>query len=160
MSFSAVVLTVSDSAARGARVDESGEVAEQLLGSIDIAPVERGLVPDDFDAVAERLRDYVRHGLALVITTGGTGLGPRDLTPEATKQVIERDAPGLAELMRSAGAKHTALASLSRGVAGAAGKTLIVNLPGSPKAVEESLGALLEVLPHALSLLRGDDPHP
>ena len=153
-------MTVSDRAVRGERVDESGGVAERLLGSIEVAPVERELVSDDVDAIAQHLREYVRRGLALVITTGGTGLGPRDLTPEATKQVIERDAPGLAELMRTAGTRHTGLASLSRGVAGAAGRTLIVNLPGSPKAVEESLGALLEVLPHALSLLRGDDPHP
>ena len=159
MSLGLAVLTISDSAAAGERVDESGDTAETLLASLDLGPVQRGLVPDDLDSIVKSLRTYVLEGLALVVTTGGTGFSPRDVTPEATKIVIEREAPGLAELMRSAGTAHTPLAALSRGLAGISGGTLIVNLPGSPKAVKESLEALLPVILHALRVLRGQTDH-
>jgi molybdopterin adenylyltransferase len=117
------------------------------------------VVADDRPAIVAALRSQVDAGASLVVTTGGTGFGPRDVTPEATTEVIERPAPGLSELMRAAGLTHTPLAALSRGVAGATGSCLILNLPGSPKGVKESLDAVTEVLPHALRLLAGDTRH-
>jgi molybdenum cofactor synthesis domain-containing protein len=117
------------------------------------------VVADDRPAIAAALRAQVDAGTRLVVTTGGTGFGPRDVTPEATSEIIERPAPGLSELMRAAGLEHTPLAALSRGVAGATGSSLILNLPGSPKGVKESLDAVTEVLPHALRLLAGDTEH-
>ena len=159
MSLGLAVLTISDSAASGERVDESGDAAESLLASLDLGPIQRGLVQDDLDSIVKSLRTYVLEGLALVVTTRGTGFGPRDVTPEATKTAIDREAPGLAELMRSAGTAHTPLVALSRGLVGISDGTLIVNLPGSPKAVKESLEALLLVIPHALRVLRGGTDH-
>lgn len=158
-STNVAVLTISDGASIGERVDESGDLAASMLATLDLGSIERGLVPDEQERIAKKLHDYVAKGAALVVTTGGTGFGPRDVTPEATKAVIDREAPGLAELMRSAGAAHTPLAALARGVAGISGQTLIVNLPGSPKSVKESLDALLPVLPHALSVLGGRTDH-
>jgi molybdopterin adenylyltransferase len=121
--------------------------------------VDRVVVADEHPAIVSALRAQVDAGTALVVTTGGTGFGPRDVTPEATTEVIERPAPGLSELMRAAGLEHTPMAALSRGVAGAAGSSLILNLPGSPKGAKESLDAVSEVLPHALRLLAGDTEH-
>lgn len=158
-STNVAVLTISDGASSGKRVDESGDLAASMLAALDLGSIERGLVPDEHEMIAKKLQDYVARGATLVVTTGGTGFGPRDVTPEATKAVIDREAPGLAELMRSAGVAQTPLAALARGVAGISDRTLIVNLPGSPKAVKESLDALLPVLPHALKVLRGRPDH-
>lgn len=150
------VLTVSDKASRGERTDTSGPAITELLTSID-ATVERvEVVADESDAIAGVLRAWAdSDAMDLIITTGGTGLGPRDVTPEATAGVIERPVPGLGETMRAAGIKHTPMAALSRGIAGVRGRCLIINLPGSERGVRENLSAVIDILPHAVELLRG-----
>jgi len=155
----AAVLTISDGVKQGTRADASGDLAEKMLAGLGFSVVERVVVADDRPDIAAALGSLVEVETELIVTTGGTGFGPRDVTPEATAEVIDRPAPGLAELMRAAGLAHTPMAALSRGVAGAARRSLIINLPGSPKGVRESLDALLDVLPHALRLLAGDTAH-
>jgi molybdopterin adenylyltransferase len=154
------ILTVSDRSARGERDDASGPALYELLGHRwpQAAVVATGIVPDEVEQIAAVLREWSdASSLDLILTTGGTGFAPRDVTPEATRQVIDRDAPGLAEGMRAASLKITAHAMLSRAVAGMRSRTLIINLPGSPRAAVENLEFLLPVLPHALELL-ADSP--
>ena len=151
---SAAVLTVSDGVSAGTRADGSGDVAEGLLRDAGFEPVDRSLVADDRSDIEAAIR-ALASGHALVVTTGGTGFGPRDVTPEATRAVVDREAPGLAELMRSVGLAKTPMASLSRAAAGSLGSALILNLPGSPAGVRESLEAVLPVVPHAVELLGG-----
>lgn len=156
----AAVLTVSDGVAGGTREDGSGDAAEELLRGAGFDVRERRVVPDERAGIEDALRT-LSAAHTLVVTTGGTGFGPRDVTPEATRAVIEREAPGLAELMRSAGLARTPMAALSRAAAGTIGSALVLNLPGSPKGVRESLAAVLPVLPHALELMGGTTgPHP
>ena len=152
------MLTVSDRASAGGLTDESGPAVARLLGEagFQVGPV--AVVPDEVDRIAEFLlaRSEDHH---LVVTSGGTGLGPRDRTPEATRGLLDYEVPGLAELMRSAGVAKTPLAALSRSLAGVRGHTLIVNLPGSLKGATESLEAILPVLEHATRLLSGETEH-
>ena len=158
--FSAGVLTASDAASRGRREDTSGEAIRDALTRESFRVVLREVVPDDRATIADRLRLWADQ-VDVVLTTGGTGFGPRDVTPEATQDVLERHAPGLAERMRSETAKNTPLAALSRAVAGTRGACLIVNLPGSPRAVRECLDVLLPLLPHALETMQGPvERHP
>jgi molybdopterin adenylyltransferase len=155
----AAVVTVSDGVARGIRDDASGRAVTDLLVANGIEVDRREVVSDERAAIASLLLQLVDEEVPLVVTTGGTGLGPRDVTPEATREVIEREAPGLAETMRSAGSGSTPFAALSRGIAGSRGSTLIVNLPGSSAGAVESLAAILQSLPHALELLAGHTAH-
>ena len=154
----AVVVTCSNRSAAGEREDASGPALVEALrqAGFDVAP-DATVVADDEDEIAALLTRLADAGHRLILTTGGTGLSPTDVTPAATRRVIEREAPGLAELMRAAGLASTPMAALSRGVVGTRGRTLIANLPGSPKGASESLDALLPVLPHALEQLAGGD---
>lgn len=149
------ILTLSDKGAQGAREDTSGAAIRQMMADAG-AEVDRYLlIPDERSQISATLCDWADSGgVDLILTTGGTGLASRDVTPEATLDVIERQAPGIAEAMRAEGLRHTPMAALSRAVAGTRGKTLIINLPGSEKGVRESLGAILPILPHAVETLR------
>ena len=156
--LTAAILTISDSAHQGKREDLSGPaiVAELKAAGFQIAGT--AVVPDEQDQIEEALKASSRNA-RLVVTVGGTGIAARDVTPEATLAVVDRVMPGIAERMRALGALKTPLAALSRGVCGMRGQTLILNLPGSPKAAVESLQAVIEVLPHALDLLNGQTGH-
>ncbi|MBK7897360.1 MAG: MogA/MoaB family molybdenum cofactor biosynthesis protein [Anaerolineaceae bacterium] len=148
------ILTVSDRGARGEYEDRSGPLlAEMVQNSTPWVVSQQAIVPDELAAIAQTLIDWCEAGLNLILTSGGTGFAPRDVTPEATKAVIEREAPGIAEALRAESLKITRHAMLSRAVAGIRGRTLIINLPGSPKAVRENMDVLLPILPHALELL-------
>ena len=152
----AVVITVSDGCAHGVRKDESGELLVELLLEAGAKVVAREVLSDDLEPLAEKLRAYAeRADVNLIITTGGTGLAPRDNTPEATRAVIEREAPGLAEAMRAETLRKTPTAMLSRGVCGVRAGALIVNLPGSPAGVRECFAVIRPVLVHAVSILAG-----
>jgi molybdenum cofactor synthesis domain-containing protein len=155
------VLTISDRCAAGQMTDTAGPAVAALLGRAwPQAEIETALLPDDEDAIAAALEELSHKGASLVVTVGGTGLGPRDRTPEATRRVIDREAPGLAEAMRQKGAVRNPYAWLSRGVAGLRGATLIVNLPGSKRGAEESLEAILPLLRHGIAIAAGGQDHP
>ncbi len=154
MTLRVAILTVSDRSARGERPDRSGPALAEAVRARGWAVAAQEVVPDDAEQIAAVLRRWADDGLAdVILTTGGTGFAPRDVTPEATRAVIEREAPGLAEAMRAASLQITPHAMLSRAVAGIRGRTLIVNLPGSPKAARENLDVIRPVLPHAVQLL-------
>lgn len=151
----AKVLTVSDGVVEGTREDRSGEAVERHLTGVGFAVVDRLVVADGVESVARALRGLTEGFAGLVVTTGGTGFGPRDLTPEGTRAVLDREAPGLAEAMRLT----SPLGRLSRQLAGTIGEALVLNLPGSTSGCIECLDAVLDVVPHALQLLRGERPH-
>jgi len=158
--MNAVVITASDACARGEREDASGAALVQLLTDLGAEIVATRILSDDLDPLIETLIDFAdRDDVNLIITTGGTGLGPRDNTPEATRLIIEREAPGIAEAIRAESLKVTPMAMISRGVCGVRSGELIVNLPGSPKAVKESFAVIAPVLPHAMDLLAGRTQH-
>ena len=154
----AAILTVSDTRSAGTREDTTTDLMAEILQGIGIDVVARRLVPDEQDEIARAIVELCE-GANLVLTSGGTGLAPRDITPAATRSVIDREAPGIAEAMRAETAQFQRLAWLSRAVAGTRGRTLVINLPGNPKAVRECLGVLEPMLPHALKLASGDDGH-
>ena len=153
----AVVITASDACSHGEREDKSGEALVELLTEMGALIVAKEILSDDLEPLSDKIRSYAdRPDVNLIVTTGGTGFGLRDNTPEATKRVIERDAPGLAEAMRIQTLKNTPMAMISRGVCGIRSQTLIINLPGSPKAVHESFEVIKPVLNHAIGLLVGE----
>jgi molybdopterin adenylyltransferase len=156
----AAVLTISDSVFAGKRADLSGPAARERLERMGWSVSVLEVVPDDFEMISNRLATLADgKQVSAIFTTGGTGIAARDVTPEATRSVLHREIPGLGEVMRDRGRSSTPLAVLSRGVAGTRGQVLIVNLPGSPKGAVESLDAIVDVLPHALELLRGETEH-
>ncbi len=155
--FTLGILTVSDKGSRGEREDESGKAIKETLAPLDANLVKYEVVPDEREIISGRLVEWVdKEGIDLILTTGGTGLTPRDVTPEATLAVVDRLAPGFVEAMRAESLKVTPTAMLSRAVCGTRGRSLIINLPGSPRAVRECLDVILPALPHAIETLRGE----
>ncbi|MTI60123.1 MAG: molybdopterin adenylyltransferase [Firmicutes bacterium] len=151
------ILTLSDTGAAGQREDKSGPLIQEIISKNDGQVGYYQIIPDDQEQIAAELVKMIDDlGLNLILTTGGTGLAPRDVTPEATKQIIDREVPGISEAIRLESLKKTPKAMLSRGVAGVRKETLIINLPGSPKAVEECLEVVLPVLPHAIELIKNE----
>lgn len=153
--YRAAVVTVSDKGAAGEREDKSGAVVAEMLSEHGIEVVSREIVPDESDAIRDLMLERCAGGIDLVVTTGGTGVSPRDVTPEATLEVVERLVPGMAEAMRMESLKVTPHAMISRGVCGLRGATLIINLPGSPKGARENLGVVMPALEHALEVACG-----
>lgn len=154
------VLTVSDSSSAGTREDISGPALRARCEEFGWVVASHATIPDDYTAITQLLHEWAdSEEIRLILTTGGTGPAPRDITPEATRAVIERELPGISELMRVEGRKKTKFAVLSRGVAGSRGQSLIVNLPGSPKGALESLDVIAELVPHILDLLAGRTEH-
>ena len=158
--INAVIITASDACSSGEREDKSGAALIELLTELSARIVAKEVLADDLEPLSDKLREYAdRPDVNLILTTGGTGFGPRDNTPEATRRIIEREAPGLSEAMRIETLKNTPMAMISRGVSGIRSSTLIVNLPGSPKAVRESFAVIKPVLNHVIDLLAGDTRH-
>jgi molybdenum cofactor synthesis domain-containing protein len=149
------VLTLSDKGSKGEREDVSGPVIADMLKGIDAEIKYSEILPDEKELIKNKLIDYSTR-VDLILTTGGTGLSPRDVTPDATLEIIDREISGIAEVMRAEGMKKTQRSMLSRAVAGVRGQTLIINLPGSPKAVKENLDVILDVIPHAVEKIKGD----
>ncbi|MEA2451395.1 MAG: molybdopterin adenylyltransferase [Actinomycetota bacterium] len=155
----ALVITISDRSSAGEQKDESGPAVAEQLTTAGFEVGEPMVVADDRTEITAVLRSAVKDGYSLIVTTGGTGLAARDVTPEATLEVIDKEVPGLAELMRATGLEKTPMAALSRAVAGTIGQSLILNLPGSPKGATESLDAVLGILGHALDVLQSSSAH-
>lgn len=156
MAIRVAVLTISDMCSEGKRADTSGQAINDMLNDDRFQVIERVIVPDDEQIIAEKLRSFSdKNEIDMILTTGGTGLGPRDVTPEATASACERIVPGLSEILRSEGFRCSPYAVLSRGISGVRNNTLIMNLPGSPKGVRESLDIIMDILPHAVDMLRG-----
>jgi molybdopterin adenylyltransferase len=158
--ITAAVLTISDSCSAGTREDVSGPALRARCEELGWTVASHAVIPDDYAAITQLLHEWAdSEDVKLILTTGGTGPAPRDITPEATRAVIERELPGVAELIRAEGRKKTKYSSLSRGLAGSRGQTLIVNLPGSPRGAIESLDTIADLVPHILDLLAGRTEH-
>ena len=152
------ILTMSDKGAKGEREDISGAVIREMVEALPAFVVDYEIIPDEADLIKDRLIEMADHvGADLIITTGGTGVSPRDVTPEATKEVIDRELPGMAEAMRAASMKQSPNAMISRAVCGVRGRTLIINLPGSVRAVRENLAVVLPAIPHAVEKIKGSE---
>jgi molybdenum cofactor synthesis domain-containing protein len=151
------IITLSDKGSKGEREDESGKVIREVITAINAVVAHYEILPDEQERIIETLKRICDSGVIdLILTTGGTGVSPRDVTPEATRAIIEREIPGMAEAMRAESLKKTSHAMISRAVAGIRNRTLVINLPGSPRAVRENLAVLLPALPHAIDKIRGD----